>query len=78
MIKSNGALSESEGRIYFHEILSGVKMLASKGLAHRDLTLENILLKDNKCKIMDFGMCILFPINSSSGIPPSPFFNTVF
>lgn len=37
------------------DICEGVKYMHSRGIAHRDLKVENVLLKDNKFKIADFG-----------------------
>ena len=35
--------------------MKGVQYLHSHGIIHRDLKPANILLKDNNCKISDFG-----------------------
>ena len=43
------------------EVLAGLVHIKKYGVVHRDLTLENVLLHEGKCKIMDFGMCLLFP-----------------
>jgi serine/threonine protein kinase len=44
-------------KIIFREIVSGVKYLHSKNLAHRDLKLENCFLDENfRVKIGDFGL----------------------
>lgn len=40
----------------FRQILEGVKCLHDKNIIHRDLKLENILIKDGKAKISDFGL----------------------
>lgn len=37
------------------EICQGVQYMHYKGMAHRDLKVENILLKDQKFKVADFG-----------------------
>ena len=39
------------------DIVNGVKTLNEKGLAHRDLKLENILLHMKRFKLCDFGAC---------------------
>ncbi|GAB9476870.1 hypothetical protein Gpo141_00013928 [Globisporangium polare] len=51
------ALSEPVALRFFREILLGVQFLHQHlGVAHRDLSLENVLLKDGVCKIADFGL----------------------
>ncbi|OQS04588.1 kinase [Thraustotheca clavata] len=47
---------------YFRQIVAGVHHMHRHGYAHRDLSLENILLdKDNICKICDFGLAVRIP-----------------
>ena len=41
---------------YFQQILQGMKALRSLNIIHRDLKLENILLRNNTVKISDFGL----------------------
>ena len=43
--------------------------MKSLGICHRDMSLENILLTDGGavCKIMDFGMSLLMPVNPING-----------
>ena len=54
--KFDRRLDESEAKEIFFEMASAVKFLHSKGIAHRDLKLENVLL-DESChvKLIDFG-----------------------
>ncbi|GAB9466622.1 unnamed protein product [Globisporangium polare] len=55
--RPNGLLSEMEALRFMKQIVSGVDFLHQHGIAHRDLSLENILLtSDNICKIADFGV----------------------
>ena len=37
------------------DICLGVKYMHQNGVAHRDLKVENVLLKDHKFKLADFG-----------------------
>ena len=56
---SNCILNEEEARDVFQQIISAVSYAHNKHICHRDLKLENILLKDkdlNQVKIADFGL----------------------
>lgn len=59
-ISSKGRLQEAEGRKLFQQLIDGVSYCHNKGVFHRDLKLENILL-DSKgnIKISDFGLSAL-------------------
>eukprot|EP01034_Spumella_vulgaris_P024383 gene24383-30724_t len=53
------ALAEDECKHVFYQILSGVSFAHNQHICHRDLKLENVLLKDNTLnlvKIADFGL----------------------
>ena len=56
----NDTSSESVAKVQFFQILSGLAHLHGQGYAHRDLKLENILLKTRSktglIKIADFGL----------------------
>jgi len=54
-----GRLPEAKARNFFKQLLEGVEYLHNKGIAHRDLKLENILLDENQTNlsIIDFGLC---------------------
>lgn len=55
-----GHYSEREARTIFRQIVSGVGYLHKRGIAHRDLKLENLLLAEKgditRVKIADFGL----------------------
>ncbi|XP_019059426.1 PREDICTED: CBL-interacting serine/threonine-protein kinase 1 isoform X2 [Tarenaya hassleriana] len=59
-IVSKGKLPETEGRKMFQQLIDGISYCHSKGVFHRDLKLENVLL-DTKgnIKITDFGLSAL-------------------
>ena len=58
-VMSNGSLSEAESMKIFKEIVQAVAYCHSEKVAHRDLKLENVLLrKDGHIKISDFGFAV--------------------
>ncbi|KAK7363403.1 hypothetical protein VNO77_05545 [Canavalia gladiata] len=59
-IASKGKLTEDEGRRLFQQLIDGVSYCHTKGVFHRDLKLENVLV-DSKgnIKITDFGLSAL-------------------
>lgn len=56
-----GRISEAKARGYFLDILEGLYHMQKKGVVHRDLSLENILIHDGRCVIVDLGMAIRVP-----------------
>jgi serine/threonine protein kinase len=44
-------------------LIKGLHHLQHKGVCHRDLSLENVLVDHDKCYIMDMGMCLRVPYN---------------
>jgi len=51
-----GAFSEKVARYYIQQIFEGLKYAHSKGICHRDMKLENLMLDSNfDAKIIDFG-----------------------
>ena len=61
-IDQEGPVSEDRARELFNQILSGLQHLHEAGIAHRDLTLENIMYsRSGVCKLIDFGMSLRLP-----------------
>ncbi|XP_021640216.2 CBL-interacting serine/threonine-protein kinase 17 isoform X2 [Hevea brasiliensis] len=59
-IASKGKLSEAQGRKLFQQLIDGVSYCHSKGVFHRDLKLENVLVDaKGNIKISDFGLSAL-------------------
>lgn len=54
-------LEEPDACRYFHQIVAGVELMHSKGVAHRDLKPENLLLDESdNIKIADYGLSNTF------------------
>ncbi|GJN10627.1 hypothetical protein PR202_ga28737 [Eleusine coracana subsp. coracana] len=57
IIASSGKLKEDEARRYFQQLINAVDYCHSRGVYHRDLKLENLLLDiAGTLKISDFGL----------------------
>ncbi|CAD8198065.1 unnamed protein product [Paramecium pentaurelia] len=55
-VASSGRFAQETSRFYFKQLLSAMVYMTSKGICHRDLKLENILLDENfNLKVADFG-----------------------
>jgi len=59
--EGGGGMSEPVARYWFRQLLLGLHFLQSKGVCHRDLSLENMLVDENDCLIIDMGMCLRVP-----------------
>lgn len=80
-VQSQNFMCEDEARLLFIQILQGLSQCHRLGIAHMDLSLENVLLKkkikkqfktsdkeeDPHLYIIDFGACILVPTTKSLG-----------
>ncbi|KAG7398649.1 hypothetical protein PHYBOEH_010698 [Phytophthora boehmeriae] len=55
-VKPNRRVPELEALTLFAQVARGLAFLHAHGVAHRDLSLENVLLKDGQAKICDFGL----------------------
>ncbi|CAK9144505.1 unnamed protein product [Ilex paraguariensis] len=59
-IASKGKLAEADGRKLFQQLIDGVSYCHSRGVFHRDLKLENVLVDaKGNIKISDFGLSAL-------------------
>lgn len=56
LIVSEEHFSENEARNYFHQLISAIDYCHSKGIVHKDLKAENLLLSsDSRLLVCDFG-----------------------
>jgi serine/threonine protein kinase len=53
-----GKLSEEGALKYTRHLLQATAYLHEHGIGHRDISLENLLLKDGVARVMDFGMAV--------------------
>lgn len=54
---TDGKLPQPTTRKYMHQIAQGVQFVHQSGYAHRDLSLENVLVtKDDVCQVCDLGL----------------------
>ncbi|EPS72100.1 hypothetical protein M569_02656 [Genlisea aurea] len=59
-IANKGKLREAQGRKLFQQLIDGVSYCHGRGIFHRDLKLENVLIDANgTIKITDFGLSAL-------------------
>ena len=56
-VKKRRKLTEKTAKFLFWQIIQGIKYMHSRGVVHRDIKLENILIDlNNNVKICDFGI----------------------
>eukprot|EP00550_Attheya_septentrionalis_P011526 CAMPEP_0198301132 /NCGR_PEP_ID=MMETSP1449-20131203/50723_1 /TAXON_ID=420275 /ORGANISM="Attheya septentrionalis, Strain CCMP2084" /LENGTH=403 /DNA_ID=CAMNT_0044003139 /DNA_START=74 /DNA_END=1281 /DNA_ORIENTATION=+ len=61
----DGGMPEPVARYWFRQILWGLHHIQIRGVCHRDLSLENILVNDDHCLVIDMGMCLRIPYSDS-------------
>lgn len=65
-----GVMKEEETANHMAQLLMGVHHCHSKGVAHRDIKLENVLLAPNgHLKIIDFGLAALHDVIGGRPVP---------
>lgn len=65
---STPGLPEPEARFLFRQLMAGLRYLhRAKGICHRDISPENIMMDGNKCLIIDMGMCLRIPYTDPNG-----------
>lgn len=73
-VETKGAMQESQALYWFRQIISGLSYIQSRFICHRDMSLENVLIHDNKiCKIIDFGLAVGIPVDENGmtySLPP--------
>lgn len=64
----NISRKEYDAKVYMRQMFEGVAWMHSKGVAHRDLSLENLLLdKNNTIRIIDFGVSKMYDVVDAQG-----------
>eukprot|EP01061_Rhynchopus_euleeides_P006339 TRINITY_DN15385_c0_g1_i1.p1 TRINITY_DN15385_c0_g1~~TRINITY_DN15385_c0_g1_i1.p1 ORF type:complete len:1221 (+),score=364.14 TRINITY_DN15385_c0_g1_i1:66-3728(+) len=66
-IPKNGC-SDTEVSGYMHDITQGLLYLHSKGVAHRDIKVANVLVSHGVCKLTDFGTAT--KVDGRASTPP--------
>lgn len=66
-VSQQGSLREAQAQTYAWQLLQAVTFLHRHGIGHRDISLENVLLKDGNVRLMDFGMAVRS--RTASGTP---------
>jgi len=61
-IEGKNRFSEAEARYWFRQILEGLACLKEAGVSHKDLSPENLLVKDGTVFIIDMGMSLRIPL----------------
>ncbi|RLU17243.1 hypothetical protein DMN91_011312 [Ooceraea biroi] len=71
-----GKLDENTARLYARQLVAALKHMHSRGVVHRDLKMENIVLQDERkeqIKIVDFGLSNIYasddPLRTHCGSP---------
>jgi len=77
MLTKFGSFEENLIRSYSKQILDGLLYLHSNNIIHRDIKGANLLVKDHKVKLADFGCAKIFagltPISNAKSILGTPF-----
>lgn len=65
VVQLHNGIGEYEAAIYFKQVMDAISYIHKMGVAHRDVTLKNILITaDGRAKLSDFGLCKIQQENS--------------
>ncbi|ETV98384.1 serine/threonine protein kinase [Aphanomyces invadans] len=68
----HGALPNDVAQRYFSQIAHGIAFMHANGVAHRDVSLENVLIDDSDtCRVCDFGLAASTKARDSCTTPLS-------
>lgn len=77
-----GRLPECVARHFFKQIIRGIETLREAQICHRDLSLQNVLLRGSDCVIVGLGVSLRVPQRDESASPtllePKPICNSDF
>jgi len=62
---------EDQARYWFRQLMDGVRYLHQKGICHRDLSPENVMIDNDNSLIIDMGMAIRIPYADPNNENPS-------
>lgn len=69
----NERFTEPEARYWMDQLLNGIYHLESVGVCHRDISLENVLVHNDRISlIIDLGMCVRYPNDEGQHVLISP------
>lgn len=67
-LDTRSKFSEEEARYWMLQILNGLENLQRAGVCHRDMSLENLLVHNDRiCLVIDMGMCLRIPYDGLDG-----------
>lgn len=67
LVASTFSITETQCQRHVFDLLQAVSYLHGHHIGHRDISLENVLLKGDRIRLMDFGMAVRS--HSASGTP---------
>lgn len=56
-IRKHKSIPETQCLLLMRQLMSAFKFLTTHSIYHRDIKPDNILIKDGKLKLADFGFC---------------------
>jgi hypothetical protein len=62
-------MPEPQARYWFRQVMHGIQYLHSKGICHRDLSPENVMIDGTSALLIDMGMCLRIPYTDPKAPP---------